>query len=96
MRVAYKAVDDELDGFLGSDSDPACKFNISRDARMGLTFGERFLGRTLEFHLDGQNWSSVIRFGTYLHACKWSGRNAMDSYTKPPQQHWTFDFEFEF
>ena len=96
MRGAYKTVDDELDGFLGSYTDPVCKFDLPRDARMRRTFVGQFLGRILEFHLDGQKWSSVIRFGTYLHACKWSGRNAMDSYTKLPQQRWTFDFEFEF
>jgi len=60
MRVAYKTVDDKLDGFLGSDSDPVCKFGLPRVARMRRTSVGQFLGRILEFHLDGQNRSTVI------------------------------------
>jgi len=35
MRISYKTVDDKLDGFLGSYSDPVCKYNqLKRDVRM--------------------------------------------------------------
>ena len=59
MRAAYKTVDDKLDGLLGSYSDPACQRNKTARAMMWGTFGEQFLGKTLEFHLNGQTWSTV-------------------------------------
>ena len=60
MRAAYKTVDDKLDGLLGSYSNPACqRYDTARRKRIRGTFGEQFLGKTLEFHLNGQTWSTV-------------------------------------